>query len=226
MTHLLVVDDDTRFARAISIGLRARGYAVDWAASGHDGLTIAARLHPDLVLLDLGLPDIDGIDVLAALRSWSKVPVIILSARNQEEAKVEALDCGADDYVTKPFGLDELLARVRAALRRGVSSDGNPVIVTEAFSVDLASKQVTDTEGHVIHLTPTEWQVVEVLARHGGKLVPQRMLLQEVWGPQYEKEFDYLRIYLARIRRKLEPNPSRPRYFITEPGMGYRFVTT
>lgn len=224
MSRLLVIDDEARFARALSIGLRARGYDVDWADTGQNGLDLAAKLHPDLILLDLGLPDLDGIEVLQGLRGWTRVPVIILSARSQEQAKVEALDCGADDYVTKPFGLDELLARVRAALRRGTASDEEAAVVTEHFTVDLASKQVIGAQGDLIRLTPTEWHVIEVLSHHLGKLVPQRLLLQEVWGPRYENEFDYLRIYMARIRRKLEPDASHPRYFITEPGMGYRFV--
>jgi two-component system KDP operon response regulator KdpE len=223
VSRLLVIDDEAPFARALSIGLRARGYDVDWAANGRAGLEAAARDHPDLILLDLGLPDLDGVEVLQALRTWTSTPVIVLSARSQEQAKVEALDFGADDYVTKPFGIDELLARVRTALRRGTPGDDQATITTEHFTVDLMGKQVTDSTGQKVRLTPTEWHMVEILSRHVGKLVSQRQLLQEVWGPQYENESDYLRVYMGRIRRKLEPDASRPRYFLTEPGMGYRF---
>jgi two-component system KDP operon response regulator KdpE len=174
------------------------------------------------VILDLGLPGIDGIDVVHGLRGWTDLPILVLSAREDEAAKVAALDAGADDYVTKPFGMDELLARVRAGLRRATPADEEPMVSTHDFVVDLAAKQVT-RGGEPVHLTPTEWQVVEVLVRNPGKLISQRQLLQEVWGPQYRSETNYLRLYLAQVRRKLEPEPSRPRYFLTEPGMGYRF---
>ena len=225
MSHrLLVIDDEAPFARALSVGLRARGYDVDWATTGRVGLEVVARDHPDLILLDLGLSDLDGVEVLKALRTWTGTPVIILSARSQEQAKVEALDSGADDYVTKPFGIDELLARVRTALRRGTSGEDQATIATDHFTVDLVGKRVIDNERRQVRLTPTEWHVVEILSRHVGKLVSQRQLLQEVWGPQYENESYYLRVYMGRIRRKLEPDASRPRYFLTEPGMGYRFL--
>jgi two-component system, OmpR family, KDP operon response regulator KdpE len=225
MIRILVVDDETRFARALAISLRARDYAVDVAVSGEDGLALAASVHPDVIVLDLGLPNLDGLDVLRALRAWTAVPVIVLSARDQDASKVEALDLGADDYVTKPFSMDELLARIRAALRRATKADDSPTIANEHFSIDLAAKQITDATGALVHLTPTEWHVLEMLVRHRGKLVTQRQLLQEVWGPQYETETDYLRVYMAALRRKLEPEPSAPRYFITEPGMGYRFAS-
>jgi len=169
------------------------------------------------------LPGIDGLEVLRALRGWSHVPVIVLSARHNEATKVEALDAGADDYVTKPFGMDELLARLRATVRRGVPPGEEPVVSTADFTLDLTAKRATRAGGDDVRLTPTEWHVVEVLVRNPGKLVTQRHLLHEVWGPQYQTETDYLRSYLAAIRRKLEPDSSRPRYFITEPGMGYRF---
>ena len=224
MSQILVIDDEAPFARALSIGLRARGYDVEWAASGSSGLEVAARQHPDVILLDLGLPDLDGLEVLAAIRAWTTTPVIVLSARSHEQAKVEALDRGADDYVTKPFGMDELVARVRTALRRGVPTEDRARIVTENFTIDLLNEQVTDQSGQPVRLTPTEWHMIATLARSPGKLISQRQLLQEVWGPQYERESDYLRSYMGRIRRKLEPDPSRPRYFRTEPGMGYRFV--
>ena len=219
--RVLVIDDERPFVGALAISLRARGYDVDTAATGEDGLAAAAKAHPDVIVLDLGLPGIDGLDVLRALRGWTTTPIVVLSARHSEASKVEALDAGADDYVTKPFGMDEFLARLRAALRRGGPADDQAVIETDHFTIDLAAKEVTGPDGP-IRLTPTEWNVLDVLARNVGKLVSQRQLLQEAWGPQYEKETDYLRVYMAALRRKLEPEPSRPRYLLTEPGMGYR----
>jgi two-component system KDP operon response regulator KdpE len=226
VTKLLVIDDEARFLRALAISLRARGYEVETAATGEDGLAVAARAHPDAVVLDLGLPDLDGLDVLRALRGWTSVPVIVLSARHEEQAKVEALDIGADDYVTKPFGMDELLARLRATLRRSVPGQDEPLIETADFTIDLAAKRARNAAGDDVRLTPIEWGIVTTLVRNRGKLVTQRQLLQEVWGPQYETETEYLRVHLAAIRRKLEPTPSRPRYFVTEAGMGYRFEWT
>jgi len=219
---VLVVDDEPQIRRALSTNLGARGYDVLAAASGEEALRLAAERHPDVVILDLGLPGLDGVDVVRGLRGWSQVPIIVLSVRSDESDKVAALDAGADDFVTKPFGMNELLARLRAALRRGPPVPEQASIVTADFTLDLAAKRVL-RGGDEIHLTPTEWHLVEVLARNAGKLVTQRQLLQEVWGPQYGTETNYLRVYLAQVRRKLEPDPSRPRYFITEPGMGYRF---
>ncbi len=221
--RVLVVDDEPQIRRALGINLRARGYQVDLAEDGEQALELAASHPPDVVVLDLGLPGIDGVEVIRGLRGWSRVPIVVLSVRDAEADKVAALDAGADDYVTKPFGMDELLARLRAALRRtGVAADDVARLETPDFVIDLAAKRVT-RDGEEIRLTPTEWQIVEVLVTNRGKLVDQRRLLQEVWGPQYGEETNYLRVYLAQIRRKLEPTPSRPRYFITEPGMGYRF---
>lgn len=222
MSRILVVDDEPQILRALGTNLRARGYHVDLAPNGQRALALAARIHPDLVILDLGLPDLDGTDVIRGLRGWTSVPIIVLSVREREADKVSALDAGADDYVTKPFGMDELLARLRAALRRAAPGEEEAVVETEHFTVDLAAKRVTTPAGEV-RLTPTEWHIVETLVRHPGKLVTQRQLLQEVWGPQYEKETNYLRVYLAQIRKKLEPDPARPRYFITEARMGHRF---
>ena len=223
MTRVLVVDDDRQLLRALRITLTARRYEVTVATDGASGLAAASRTPPDLVILDLGLPDMDGVTVVEGLRGWSAAPIIVLSARHTEEAKVHALDAGADDYVTKPFGMDELLARVRAALRRAVPTAEEPVVRTDAFTVDLAAKRVTTPAGDV-RLTPTEWHLLEVLVRHAGKLVGQKQLLQEVWGPRYGTETNYLRVHLANLRRKLEPDPAKPRYLITEPGIGYRFT--
>jgi two-component system KDP operon response regulator KdpE len=224
VTRVLAVDDDPGLRRALAINLRARGYQVDLAENGALALDAAARRPPDVVVLDLGLPDMDGSDVIRGLRGWTQVPIVVLSARSGQGDKVEALDVGADDYVTKPFGMDELLARLRAALRRGAPSVEAPVVETATFTVDLASREVRDGGGEHVRLTPTEWHLLEVLARNEGRLVPQRQLLQEVWGPQYETETNYLRVYMAQLRRKLEQDPAKPRHLITEPGMGYRLV--
>ena len=223
MSKVLVIEDELPMRRALSIGLKARGYDVDLAETGSEGLNLVAHAHPDLIILDLGLPDMDGVDVARSVRGWSTVPIIVLSARDAERVKVAALDAGADDYVTKPFGMDELLARLRAALRRTTVADTEPVVETPDFTVDLAVKQVR-RGGEAVHLTPTEWHIVEALARDRGKLVTHTQLLRQVWGPEYKDETHYLRFYMSQIRRKLEPEPSRPRYFITEPGMGYRFL--
>jgi two-component system KDP operon response regulator KdpE len=220
---ILVIEDETALRRALRIFLEAHDYAVVLAASGRAGLDLAAREHPDVVILDLGLPDMDGVSVANALRGWSTVPIVVLSARDAESVKVAALDAGADDYVTKPFGMNEFLARLRAALRRAAPVESEREVVTSAFTIDLGTKQIR-RDGELVHLTPTEWQIVEVLVRNRGKLVSQQQLLQQVWGPQYERETHYLRIYMSQIRRKLEPDASRPRFFVTEPGMGYRFV--
>jgi len=222
-SRVLVVDDEPPILRALATNLRARGYTVDVAGTGEDALALAARHRPDAVILDLGLPGISGIEVIEGLRGWTAVPILILSAREAEHEKVAALDAGADDYVTKPFGMDELLARLRASLRRNAPAPESALVVTDDFTVDLAAKRVRSAGGEEVRLTPTEWGLVEVLVRNAGKLVSQRQLLQDVWGPQYGEETNYLRVHMAHIRRKLEPDPSRPRYFITEPGMGYRF---
>jgi two-component system, OmpR family, KDP operon response regulator KdpE len=222
VNRILVVDDEQQLRRALDINLRAHGYEVRLAATGEEALVDVAANLPDLVLLDLGLPGIDGVDVIRGLRAWTAIPIIVLSARERDSSKVEALDAGADDYVTKPFSITELLARVRASLRRHQPSPQEPLVETPDFTVDLVAKRAS-RKGAAVHLTPTEWAIVEELLRHPGRLVTQRQLLQSVWGPQYGHEANYLRVHLAAIRRKLEPNPSRPRYFITAPGIGYRF---
>jgi two-component system KDP operon response regulator KdpE len=221
-SRVLVVDDEFQIRRTVEINLRARGFDVDLAETGEEALELATRHRPDVVVVDLGLPGISGIEVIEGIRGWSRVPIIVLSVRDTEADKVAALDAGADDYVTKPFGMDELLARLRAALRRVIPVDEEPVIETADFTIDFAAKRVI-RDGEEVRLTPTEWQLVEVLARNNGKLVPQHQLLQEVWGPEYSDETGNLREYIARLRRKLEPEHSRPRYFTTEAGLGYRF---
>ena len=223
MTKVLVIDDEAPILHALRINLAARKYEVSTAVDGTAGLAAMARDRPDVLILDLGLPDMDGTDVIRGVRGWTSTPIIVLSAWGQESQKVAALDAGADDYVTKPFGMDELLARLRAAVRRATPAPAEPVVATEHFTVDLSAKRVTK-DGADVRLTPTEWQLLEVLARNADRLVTQRQLLQEVWGPGYLNEPGYLRVYVANLRRKLEPSPSRPRYLLTEPGMGYRFV--
>jgi two-component system KDP operon response regulator KdpE len=224
MTRVLVVDDEPQIVRALEINLKARAYDVDSAGDGAAALRLAADRHPDVVVLDLGLPDMDGVEVIRQLRAWSRVPILVLSARHSSDEKVHALDAGADDYVTKPFGMDELLARLRAAVRRAepTGGEGETLVEVDGFTVDLTAKKV-HRGGRDVRLTPTEWHLLEVLVRNSGRLVSQQQLLQEVWGPGYRTETNYLRVYMAQLRRKLEENPSHPRHFITEPGMGYRF---
>ena len=224
MTRVLIVDDEPQILRALRINLSVRGYEVTTAATGAAALRAAAETRPDVIVLDLGLPDIDGLEVLAGLRGWNATPVIVLSARSDSTEKVAALDAGADDYVTKPFAMDEFLARLRAAVRRGAASvdSDEPVVETDSFTVDLAAKKVIKS-GTEVHLTPTEWGMLEMLVRNRGKLVGRDELLKEVWGPSYAKETHYLRVYLAQLRRKLEDDPSHPRHLLTEAGMGYRF---
>ncbi len=224
MTRVLVIDDEAALLRALRINLVAREYTVSTASDGASGLAAMARDHADVVIVDLGLPDMDGTEVIRGIRGWSSAPIIVLSARGQETQKVEALDAGADDYVTKPFGMNELLARLRAATRRATPGADEPVVDAVDFTVDLAAKRVTLRSGTQVRLTPTEWQLLEMLARHRGRLVTGRQLLQEVWGPNYETETHYLRVYMAQLRRKLEPDPSRPKHLLTEPGMGYRMT--
>jgi two-component system, OmpR family, KDP operon response regulator KdpE len=249
MTRVLVVDDEPQILRALRINLRARHIDVRLAATGAEALRIAARYPPDLVVLDLGLPDLDGVEVIAGLRGWTDAPIIVLSGRTDSADKVDALDAGADDYVTKPFGIDELLARMRAATRRSQPAAAQPTVTIGDVTIDLAAKRATrpardgdgapdgagNTAGNTarnsagstavtdIRLTPTEWHLIEALVRHPGKLISQRQLLTEVWGPGYADASGNLRLYMAQLRRKLEPDPARPRWLITEPGMGYRF---
>jgi len=227
VTRVLVVDDEPQILRALRINLRARQYEVYTAATAAEALAVASAHPPDLVILDLGLPDMDGEEVIAGLRGWTAAPIIVLSGRADSSDKVEALDAGADDYVTKPFGMEELLARMRAAARRVGTAEDTPRVVLGDLIVDLAAKRVTrhaaETEEADIHLTPTEWHLLEALLRNPGKLLSQKQLLHDVWGPGYDNAAGNLRLYMAQLRRKLEPDPSRPRWFMTEPGMGYRY---
>ena len=224
-TRILVVEDDPKTVATVRLYLEHAGYDVVVAGDGREALRLAmATPGPDLVILDRMLPHVDGLAVCRTLRDSSEVPIIMLTARTTEEDRLEGLDLGADDYVSKPFGVDELLARVRAALRRRQPAVEEPIVGTSAFTVDLERTTVTLADGTAVHLTPIEWGLLAELVRQPGRLVPQRMLLQAVWGPQYERETHYLRVHLAAIRRKLEPAPSLPRYFVTEAGLGYRFV--
>jgi two-component system KDP operon response regulator KdpE len=225
MTRVLIVDDEPQILRAMRINLLARQYEVVTAADGTQALSAAGTQRPDLIVLDLGLPDIDGVDVIRTLRTWTPIPIVVLSGRTDSRDKVDALDAGADDYVTKPFNIDELLARIRAVTRRKTTPEAVPPTRIGRYTVDLAGRSAhrSDAPQHEVHLTRTEWQLIDVLVRHPGKLISQRQLLQEVWGPTYLDETQYLRQYLAQLRRKLEDDPSRPRHLITEPGMGYRF---
>jgi two-component system, OmpR family, KDP operon response regulator KdpE len=248
VTRVLVVDDEPQILRALRINLRVRDYDVHVAATGAEALEVAGRYPPDLVILDLGLPDLDGVEVIQGLRGWTKAPIIVLSGRADSVDKVEALDAGADDYITKPFGVEELLARMRAAVRRTGTAEDLPRIQLGHLIVDLAAKRVTrqaavsasggptvagptaggptdggQAQADDIRLTPTEWHLLEVLLRNPGKLLSRNQLLTEVWGPGYADATGNLRLYMAQLRRKLEPDPARPRWLITEPGMGYRY---
>ena len=223
MKTILVVDDEPQILRALQINLRVREYQVYTAANGAQALQQAARHPPDLVILDLGLPDLDGVEVIEGLRGWTSAPIIVLSGRADSTDKVAALDAGADDYVTKPFGMEELLARMRAVGRRAIGEGDEPRYRIGDLVIDLAARRVIPRDGADIRLTPTEWHLLEVLLRHPGKLLSQQYLLREVWGPGYADAAGNLRLYMAQLRRKLEPDPSRPRWLITEPGLGYRF---
>jgi len=222
VSRVLVVDDDPALVRALSINLRARGYEVHAASTGAGALALAASHPPQAVVLDLGLPDLDGTEVIAGLRGWTGVPILVLSAREDSAEKVAALDAGADDYVVKPFGMDELLARLRAAIRRGSPEPARPVVTTADFTVDLSAGRVT-RDGGAVRLTPTEWHLLEVLVRNPGRVVDHDRLLTEVWGPAYRDQTNYLRVYMATLRRKLEPDAAAPKHLLTEAGRGYRF---
>ncbi|NUU33093.1 response regulator transcription factor [Arthrobacter sp. C9C5] len=222
MTAVLVVDDAPDLLKVLKITLQAHGYDVTTAADGHTALLAASQQPFAVIILDLGLPDMDGTTVIRELRTASRVPILVLSARHSSDDKVEALDAGADDYITKPFGPDELLARLRALLRRTTDPEQEPVVVTQDFTVDLAKHRVVRDRNEV-RLTPTEWSVLELLVRNPEKLLTQQQILSEVWGPAYAKDANYLRVYMAQLRRKLEPDTANPRYLLTVAGLGYRF---
>jgi len=224
MSRVLVVDDEPQILRALVVNMRARGYDVHTASDGATALRVAGQHPPDLVILDLGLPDMEGTAVIAGLRGWTTAPIIVLTGRTEQVQKIAALDAGADDYVTKPFGIEELFARMRAVSRR-VTAQTAPSVRLGEWVVDLAAHRVRPAsgEGEDQKLTPTEWRILEILVRNPGRLITKQHLLHEVWGPSYDTETNYLRLYLAQLRRKLEPNPARPAYLLTETGMGYRF---
>jgi two-component system KDP operon response regulator KdpE len=221
---ILIADDDPQILRALRITLSARGYTVITAADGRAALDAAIADHPDVVVLDLGMPGLTGLEVIEALRGWTTVPILVVSGRSDSWDKVEALDAGADDYVTKPFAADELLARIRALTRRTPAAADEPTVTFGDVTVDLSAHLVTRA-GTAVRLTPTEWRLLEVLLRNQDRLVSKEVLLSEVWGPQYTTDAGYLRLYLSQLRKKLEPQPAQPRFLLTEPGMGYRFVS-
>jgi two-component system KDP operon response regulator KdpE len=221
--RILIIDDETQMRRLLRVALDAHGFDLEEASSGREGLEKVAVFKPDLVVLDMGLPDLEGIEIVRRVREWSPVPIIILSVRDQEHEKVAALDSGADDYVTKPFGMGELLARIRTALRHAASSDDEPILSFGDLVIDLAYRQVS-IRGEDVRLTPTEYELLKNLALHRGKVLTQRQLLRTVWGPGYEQEVHYLRVYIGQLRHKIEDDPSRPGHLITEPGVGYRLV--
>lgn len=220
---ILLADDDPQLVRALRITLGAHGYDVVAAPDGAAAVALAAQSHPDIVLLDLGMPQLDGVEVIHALRGWTTAPIIVVSGRTGSADKVEALDAGADDYVTKPFQIDELLARLRALSRRNAAASPEPVVSFGDVVVDLAAKAVTRA-GDRVHVTPTEWRMLEFLARHPGALVTRQTLLKEIWASEQVSDSGYLRLYMSQLRKKLEPDPAQPRYLLTESGMGYRLV--
>lgn len=225
---ILIADDDPQILRALRITLRARGYEILTATDGTSALNQAIEHKPDLYLLDLGMPRLDGVEVIAGLRGWTSAPILVLSGRTGSADKVEALDAGADDYVTKPFGVDELLARIRALTRRataGPGADAEPLVRLGAVTIDLTATTATrdGSPPEPVRLTPTEWRILEILVRNAGRLVTRQTLLREIWGSEHVTDTGYLRLYLSQLRKKLEPDPSAPRFLLTEPGMGYRF---
>lgn len=227
--RILIADDDPQILRALRVTLTATGYEIATAATGAQAVAAAADRRPDLVMLDLGLPDLDGVEVIHAIRGWSGVPILVVSGRSGAADKVEALDAGADDYVTKPFSVPELLARLRALTRRRTPQEGGPAVSFGDITVDLAARVVTHSVGGgsiPIRLTPTEWQVLELLVRNPGRLVTRQTMLTEIWGSEHVADTGYLRLYIAQLRKKLEPDPASPRYILTESGMGYRFAGT
>ena len=222
--RILVIDDEQQIRRMLRVALSGYGYSLSEAATGKEGLTQAAIFHPDLVILDLGLPDLDGMEVIGRLREWTQAPIIILSVREGEADKISGLDAGADDYLTKPFGMGELLARIRVAIRHAAGTEDEPVLTFPDLAVDLARRLVL-LKGEELKLTPTEYEILKHLAFHAGRVVTHKQLLRAVWGPNFQEETHYLRVYIGQLRRKIEEDPARPRYILTEAGVGYRFIT-
>lgn len=221
--RILNIDDEPQIRKLLRVALTGYGYVVEEAATGHEGMSKAALLRPDLIILDMGLPDIDGVDVIRQLREWSAIPVIILSVKDQENDKIAAFDAGADDYVTKPFSMGELFARIRTAMRHVGGTQDEPVLTFDDLTIDFPHRQVT-LEGKEIKLTPTEYNLLKYLASNSGKVITHRQLLKTAWGQPWENEIQYLRVYIGQLRRKIEKNPSSPRHIITEPGVGYRLI--
>lgn len=222
-TRILVIDDEPQIRKLLKVSLNAHGYEIDEAANGHDGVNRAAIFKPDLLIVDLGLPDIDGKVVIKEIREWSEAPIIILTARDQEQEKIEALDSGADDYITKPFGVGELMARMRVCLRRTATVDNDPVLECGGLSIDLVQRRVL-VDGQEVKLTPTEYEIIKIMAQHAGKVITHKQLLKAVWGNSYNDDTHYVRVYIGQLRRKIEKNPTQPRYIITESGIGYRLM--
>jgi two-component system KDP operon response regulator KdpE len=221
--HILVIDDEVQIRRFLRISLEANGYRPHEAANGTDGITKAAQLRPDVIILDMSLPDMDGLDVLRRLREWTRTPVIILSVRDTDADKVAALDAGADDYLTKPFSTDELMARIRVAVRHAAPAEDTPIFRAGTVQVDLTRRLVT-VNGEAVKLTPTEYALLRLMIQHAGRVLTHRQILREVWGREYENETHYLRVYFAQLRQKLERDPTRPTLILTEPGVGYRLL--
>lgn len=221
--RILVIDDEPQIRKLLKVSLGAHGYDIDEAATGQDGINRAATFKPDLIVLDLGLPDIDGKNVVVRIREWSQIPIIILTARDQEQEKVEALDAGADDYVTKPFSMGEFMARMRVSLRRAAHAEDEPVIICGDLHIDIAQRRVT-VGGREVKLTPTEYDLIKVLAQHAGRVLTHKQLLKIVWGNSYNEDTHYIRVYIGQLRRKIEENPTQPRYIVTESGVGYRLM--
>lgn len=221
--RILIIDDEPQIRKLLKVSLKAHGYEVEEAATGSDGINRAAIFKPDLLIVDLGLPDIDGKVVIKEIREWSEVPIIILTARDQEKEKIEALDSGADDYITKPFGVGELMARMRVCLRRAGTVEHQPVLECGSLSVDLVQRRVT-VEGQEVKLTPTEYEIIKIMTQHAGKVITHKQLLKAVWGNTYNEDTHYIRVYIGQLRRKIEKNPTQPKYIITESGVGYRLM--
>lgn len=221
--RILIIEDESQIRKLLKVSLNAHGYDLEEAVNGKDGVNRAATFKPDLLIIDLGLPDIDGKEVVKQIREWSETPIIILTARDQEQEKIEALDSGADDYITKPFGVGELLARMRVCLRHAATAEQQPILACGGLVVDLQQRRVT-VEGHEVKLTPTEYEIIKMMMQHAGKVITHKQLLKAVWGNAYQQDTHYIRVYIGQLRRKIEQNPTQPRYIITESGVGYRLM--